>query len=387
MEEAPRVGHRALRRPLSTLTKLERRQVRTRRVVRLRRWGMIALIAVGSLALFAVLPWLVWRGPYVLDAKYLDRKALADGSAALVTGLRTAIVAFVAALGASIALLYTARNYRLTRRGQITERFTKALERLGSPDIYVRVGGILALEQIVQDAPEQTATDAARVLGHFIRHRAPQAAPPSRPPLGLDARSLPDRPEADVQAALTALTRTALRIHVDPGETVDLSDLHLAGANLRRADLTQARLAGATLMEADLSGAVLTQANLRRATLTEANLLEAMLNRAYLDDANLTKAFLANATLTDATLRRATLTRACLRVAMLARTNLSEASLEHVDLFMATIKETEVTGAHFGKYKLPVVKSGWRDLLAQHAAPDHCHRFTVVEDVGEDESA
>ncbi|GAA3370033.1 hypothetical protein GCM10020367_15050 [Streptomyces sannanensis] len=121
------------------------------------------------------LPWLIWRGPYVLDAKYIDRKALGEGSAALVTGLRTTLVAVVAALGAGIALLYTARTYRLTRRGQITDRFTKALERLGSPEIYVRIGGILALEQIVQDAPEQAATDAAEVLGHFIRHRAPRA--------------------------------------------------------------------------------------------------------------------------------------------------------------------------------------------------------------------
>lgn len=53
------------------------------------------------------------------------------------TGLRTAVVAFAAALGAGIALLYTARTYRLTRRGQITDRFTKALERLGSAQTYV----------------------------------------------------------------------------------------------------------------------------------------------------------------------------------------------------------------------------------------------------------
>ncbi|MFD5801551.1 hypothetical protein [Streptomyces sp. NPDC127020] len=95
--------------------------------------------------------------------------------------MRTAVVAFAAALGAGIALLYTARTYRLTRRGQITDRFTKALERLGSDEVYVRIGGILALEQIVQDSPEQAATDAARVLGHFIREGAPKAARPSNP--------------------------------------------------------------------------------------------------------------------------------------------------------------------------------------------------------------
>ncbi|MGW0747782.1 hypothetical protein ACWD3I_48940, partial [Streptomyces sp. NPDC002817] len=139
---------------------------------------MYVLIAVGAFLLFVGLPWLIVEGPYKIDKEYLDPDKLKEQSGALVTGLRTAAVAFAAALGAGIALLYTARTYRLTRRGQITDRFTKALERLGSPEIYVRIGGILALEQIVQDAPEQAATDAARVLGHFIRHHAPSSTPP-----------------------------------------------------------------------------------------------------------------------------------------------------------------------------------------------------------------
>ncbi|WP_189190926.1 hypothetical protein [Streptomyces albiflavescens] len=50
----------------------------------------------------------------------------------------------------------------MSRRGQVTDRFTKALERLGSEARYVRIGGVLALEQIVQGAPEQ-ATHAAQV--------------------------------------------------------------------------------------------------------------------------------------------------------------------------------------------------------------------------------
>ncbi|MER5890904.1 hypothetical protein ABT160_44405 [Streptomyces sp. NPDC001941] len=122
------------------------------------------------------MPLLIWQGPRWFDGKYLDDAELRKGSAALVTGLRTSLVALVAALGAGVALLYTARTYRLTRRGQITDRFTKALERLGSDQEYVRIGGILALEQIVQDAPEQAATDAARVLGHFLRAQAPRRA-------------------------------------------------------------------------------------------------------------------------------------------------------------------------------------------------------------------
>ncbi len=230
------------------------------------------------LALVVGLPWLIWRGPFVLDDKYIDRKALGEGSAALVTGLRTAMVAVVAALGAGIALLYTARTYRLTRRGQITDRFTKALERLGSPEIYVRIGGILALEQIVQDAPGRTATDAAHVLGHFIRHRAPRTRGPDDP--GTDP--LPSEPAADVQAALTALTRPESRTRVDERERLDLRGLHLAGAQLPHADLTHANLAGATLTGANLWEATLARADLSRATLAGANLYGATFERTLL---------------------------------------------------------------------------------------------------------
>ncbi|MFQ3563069.1 hypothetical protein QZN11_40545 [Streptomyces gramineus] len=197
------------------MTALERRRIGARRVGRARLWGVWAAIAAGAALLLVGLPWLLWKGPYVIDGRSIDKRELGKGSAVLVTGLRTAVVALTAAFGAGVALLYTARTYRLTRRGQITDRFTRALERLGSSEIYVRVGGILALEQIVQDAPEQVATDAARVLGDFIRDRAPKAhvataAGDSVPDLSsLDDSELPYEAAADVQAALTALTRVA----------------------------------------------------------------------------------------------------------------------------------------------------------------------------------
>ncbi|MCX4564634.1 pentapeptide repeat-containing protein [Streptomyces phaeochromogenes] len=235
---------------------------------------MTVLMVAGAVVLFVVLPWLIWWGPYVIDADRIDEAELKKGSAALVTGLRTAVVAFTAALGAGIALLYTARNYRLTRRGQITDRFTKALERLGSGEIYVRIGGILALEQIVRDAPEQAATDAAHVLGHFIRHHAPRTAPPpdlDDPHHGPHADPRPSEPAADVQAALTALTaltRAESRTHVDPRERLDL---HLAGAQLTQADLTEANLLGVTFTGARLDGVTFTGAVLSEADLSSAS--------------------------------------------------------------------------------------------------------------------
>ncbi|MFJ6087969.1 pentapeptide repeat-containing protein [Streptomyces sp. NPDC092369] len=328
---------------------LDVRRARVQRRDRARRWAMRGLIVAGVGVLLVGLPWLLVRGPYVIDGKYIDKGELAKGSAALVTGLRTAVVAFAAALGASIALLYTARTYRLTRRGQITDRFTKALERLGSTEIYVRIGGILALEQIVQDAPEQAATDAARVLGHFIRDRTPKALP-THPPTGSpdpptsssdvstpDSDDRADELPADVQAALTALTRTESRPHVDPREQLDLRELHLARAKLNKADLTEVNLSETTLTEANLSEAMLMSADLRGARLTRTDLFQTKLTRADLSGATLTDADLLGATLTRADLSEATLTRARLCGAALTEANLSEAILTETDLRMTDL--------------------------------------------------
>ncbi|MDQ1033152.1 hypothetical protein QF035_010734 [Streptomyces umbrinus] len=312
------------------VNELERRRARARRKERTRRRAMTALIVAGAVVLFVVLPWLIWWGPYVIDADRIDETEAKKGSAALVTGLRTAVVAFTAALGAGIALLYTARTYRLTRRGQITDRFTKALERLGSGEIYVRIGGILALEQIVQDAPEQAATDAAQVLGHFIRHHAPRTAPPpdhDDPHRGPHADPLPSEPAADVQAALTALTRTESRTHVDPRERLDLHGLHLAGAQLTQADLTEAYLSGATLTDARLSGAMLTDAYLSEAMFIRANLSGAMFTRANLSGAMFTRADLSGAMFTEADLSAVTFTDAYLSAVTFTDAYLSGADL------------------------------------------------------------
>ncbi|MGY1430385.1 pentapeptide repeat-containing protein [Streptomyces sp. MN12] len=334
------------------------------------------MMAIGGLAVVVGLPWLIWRGPYVLDAKYIDRKALGEGSAALVTGLRTALVAVVAALGAGIALLYTARTYRLTRRGQITDRFTKALERLGSPEIYVRIGGILALEQIVQDAPEQAATDAAEVLGHFIRHRAPRARRQDDP----DPPSLPNELEADVQAALTALTRAESRTHVDPRQQLDLRGLHLAGAHLKAADLTYADLRMADLTGAHLTGATLTEATLIRTTLANATLFEATLTRAdmayaTLTDANLrraelTEAYLVQARLTGAKFGKATLTEAVLKRATLTKAALPGATLTGADLSGADLSGAILTGADLSRAVTTDIVTDKRTKMPEGWAPN-----------------
>ena len=64
---------------------------------------------------------------------------------------RGRLVAFGAGLFAVGALIYTARNFSLARQGQVADRYTKAIEQLGSDKLDVRIGGIYALERIADD--------------------------------------------------------------------------------------------------------------------------------------------------------------------------------------------------------------------------------------------
>ncbi|MFJ2648121.1 pentapeptide repeat-containing protein [Streptomyces sp. NPDC087420] len=214
---------------------------------------------------------------------------------------------------AALALACTAQNYRLSRRGQVTDRFTKALERLGSDELDVRIGGVFALEQIVQDSPDQ-ATHAAQVLNAFIRRRVPPATAPADSAAGRGAmgaaalrealnRTAPDPwpqevPDADVQAALTALTFPGSRRHIDPAQTADLTWLCLTNARLDGANLTGAQLHDANLTNSGLHSANLTNAWLHGTNLTGAHLHEADFTNADLDGANLTNAQLYSADLT-----------------------------------------------------------------------------------------
>ena len=68
---------------------------------------------------------------------------------------RTALFALLAGVIAVIGAFYTAQTFALNRRGQITERFGRAIEHLGDETAAVRLGGIYALERIAHESAEE----------------------------------------------------------------------------------------------------------------------------------------------------------------------------------------------------------------------------------------
>src|SRR5215472_4341977 len=111
----------------------------------------------------------------------------------------------------------------VSQEGQITDRFTKAIEQLGAVDaqgvkkMVVRLGGIYALERIANES-ERDHWPIVEVLCTYVRNVAPikpqQSTRRSSP--------LPGHPEPDIQAILTVLGRRDRKYEKEP-QILDLS--------------------------------------------------------------------------------------------------------------------------------------------------------------------
>jgi len=240
----------------------------------------------------------------VTDAK--TRIELRQAQSQLANDARSAVLQGIAGLVVVVGGAATWRQVRVSREGQITDRFTHAIDQLGCDKPEVRVGGIRALERIATNSEEDRAT-IAYVLGAFVRVRAPWpiASPetPRDPPAATDEQMpwLQQR-APDVQTAMWVLGRRKpakepVQLYLSH---VDLRGAHLAEANLsdtqlRHANLARAWMPGVDLSRSDLELTDLRGANLKGAILRGARLREASLQGANLQDARLEGADLTNA--------------------------------------------------------------------------------------------
>ena len=188
---------------------------------------------------------------------------------------------------------------KVTRDGQVTDRFTRAIQQLGSDKPAIRLGAIYALERIALDAHKTHHGSIMQLLPAYVREQAPW--PPASP---TERKSSAGklRPATDVQAALTVLGRRNPR-RDEPRTQLRLSDVDLRGANLRDGHFEDARLRRTHLEGAHLEGTRLERAELRSAHLRGADfepdpILE--LDGAHLEGAHLEGADLRGAKLKGA---------------------------------------------------------------------------------------
>jgi hypothetical protein len=189
----------------------------------------------------------------------------------------------------------------ITRQGQMTERFTKAVEQLGSEKLENRLGGIYSLERTAKEE-QNYHWPIMEVLTSYVRRHAPRES---------DTKLRKDAPtKPDIQAILDVIGRRSEDHREDEKveyRTIELHDTDLRGADLGGAHLESASLAGADLRRAFLAGAHLQHAIVEDADLRGANLWGADLRHVYFfADTHLQDAVLNEVDLRAADLSRAT---------------------------------------------------------------------------------
>jgi hypothetical protein len=287
---------------------------------------------VAVLALLAVLATLfcaVWVIPRLLDpplsmaalrgvASAQQRIQLQQAQSQLANNARTTILQGLAGLVLVAGALATWWQVHIGRQGQITDRYSKAVDQLASPSVEVRIGSIYAMERIAKNS----AADRDAILfllGAFVRIHSPWpvGAPdgPQHPTATVDENLPWMRVRApDIQAAMGTLGRLP-RSREEPPislsrvdlRSVALQDSRLNGSRFRYTNLARSALSGVWLEDADLTGADLRLANLDHARLAGANLSRASLQGASLRHADLRHANLRAANLSNATLDAAQL--------------------------------------------------------------------------------
>ena len=269
------------------------------------------ILAIGIIALTVFSVWALWFIPKwqvahikklketsLLNAEGKPAQSLEDPSPderfSLENEARKTLAQIIGGVFVLLGLFFTAENVRITQenadktqkiadRGQVTDRFTKAIAQLGDKQMEVRLGGIYALEKIAKDYTGDYHWTVMEILTAFVRENAPNknVSPGSardviqesstrnqaysKKAASEDIKNVPAKPATDIQAVLTVIGRRSLTFKNGEDQPLDLSNTNLRLINLYRADLR-----GTHFGEADLRGALLNGADLRGAHLGEA---------------------------------------------------------------------------------------------------------------------
>lgn len=135
--------------------------------------GIVLLSVVGIIVL-------IWPVTDLIAAHDVGLIAGPKRAAALPSAreaVRTQLLTLGAGIFAAGTLVYTARSFSLSRgtleatrrtvqvseQGQVTDRYAKAIEQLGSGPLDVRIGAIYSLERIARDSASMPSISAVQI--------------------------------------------------------------------------------------------------------------------------------------------------------------------------------------------------------------------------------
>src|SRR5262245_28229092 len=246
---------------------------------------LVAFIFV-ILILWLVPKWQVYsyRARFIQsDISRLEPKDRVQYEASLITAENNARVTIAQIIGGLVVLLglyATFKNIRVAEEGKLTERFSKAVELLGSDKLDVRLGGIYALERIARDSLKDHWT-VMEVLTAFVREQSRKEYRGYIPSLSEPSSSV-DIPEddltlrEDIQVALTVIGRREWSKVERPHQELNLMQAYLGkvflfDANIRNSNFFNTYFQQSILFRTDLRKAVLANAILMEQTSTMRN--------------------------------------------------------------------------------------------------------------------
>lgn len=263
----------------------------------------------------------------------------------VVRNLGLIVVSAIAVAIVTWRVLAKAKQIKISERRHFTDRFTRAVDNLESPQMAIRLRGIYALFQLGEEAEGEDYNAVMGVLCAYVRNPPRDSA--SR---RIDAKigvSAINKPWNSVSAETSENGEAQGQVRRDIREIlrrlfygnltsadyrIDLREVDLRWAKLSEANFFGTNLKEADLSGADLGGANLSGTNLRGADLRETNFFAANLKEADLSGANLSEANLFGTDLQGAKLSEANFFGANLRGADLSETDLSGADLSGANL-------------------------------------------------------
>ncbi|MFG3287070.1 pentapeptide repeat-containing protein [Streptomyces sp. NPDC048111] len=310
--------------------------------------GVAGLVVLG--AVFVVLPGVV------VDHDLAGARVPAPDRLKAVNDVRTTLLQVVGGLVVLSGAYATWRQLRVsqdglraTQEGYVTDRFSRAVDQLGSDKLDVRIGGLHALwriaEQSARDREAIISIQAAYLRTHLPWPPAGPHAPAADAPIN-DIAPLETR-GADAQVALTALG-VLCRHREQSWVNLSITDLRRAdcdGLWFPEVNFDRACMEAAGLYHANLTQASLVSVNLRHADLTTAVLRRARCVLADLRAAKLVETDLRDADFTESDLREANLRKADAHGAVFLRADLRLADLRGTDLSTADLTEARLSGA------------------------------------------
>ena len=282
--------------------------------------------------------------------------------AELENSYRTTLVQALGGLFFLVTAGLTLRNIQLTDDKQVAERFSKAVEMLGSSEkLELRVGGIYSLEKISEDSPGKYLSAVIDILASFIKRKSmlmeakeyeenlSRAELYQYQAIGIEVEQFREFESipSDIQAALSALKR--LSLSMEAKANLNLSFSKLVGADLRgfkfnnidlrSADLTLCDCQDVRILNSNLSFIKLRGSVLIDASLIGCNLLGSKLYRSDCRNASFKKSNLSGVDFRKANLAGAILSSSNMVLADLRGANLQGADLKGADLRGAKLED------------------------------------------------